>query len=67
MKSWNAIKNERQETPQNQIDFIDEIEQLSIKYNLSISHEDKHGAFVIETYNPENIEWLRDGHINYEQ
>ena len=39
--------------------FVEEIEAVCIKHNLTISHEDMHGAFVIEEFNPENIQWLR--------
>lgn len=34
------------------------------KYNLSISHEDGHGAFIIEKYDEYNIKWLRDCLLN---
>ena len=40
--------------------FLDEIEKVCKKHNLSISHEDGHGGFEIEEYNQDNIEWLRD-------
>lgn len=29
-------------------DFLDEIEEVCSKYNFDISHEDGHGAFIIE-------------------
>ena len=45
-------------------EYLDNIEQLSRKYNISISHEDGHGAFIFEQYNEDNIKWLRDGY-NY--
>lgn len=30
--------------------FLDEVEALQEKHGLEISHEDSHGAFLIETY-----------------
>jgi hypothetical protein len=41
-------------------DFLNEIENICKKYNLSISHEDSHGGFIIEDYDYSNIEWLKD-------
>lgn len=43
--------------------FLDEIEQLYKKYNLSISHEDVGGSFIIEDYNDYDVEWLRSAKI----
>ena len=43
--------------------FIDEIEQICKKYDLSISHEDIGAGFIIERYDDYNIEWLRDAKI----
>ena len=41
-------------------EFLNEIETICKKYNLSISHEDSHGGFIIEKYDDYNIEWLKD-------
>ncbi len=41
-------------------DFIEDIVLLCKKYNVSISHEDTHGAFVIRDYNEENIKLFRN-------
>jgi len=38
--------------------FINEIIQLCEKFQLSISHEDTQGAFIIEKYSKTNIEWF---------
>ena len=43
------------------IKFINEIDILCQKYGMSISHEDIHGAFIIEKYDNENIQWLKYG------
>jgi len=42
--------------------FIEDIISLYKKYNLSISHEDTHGAFVITRYSEENEDWLRQAY-----
>ena len=39
--------------------FIEEIVQLSKKYNLSLSHEDGQGGFMVGPYYEDNIEWIR--------
>ena len=45
-------------------DFLNEIENICKKYNLSIGHEDSHGGFIIEDYDDSNIEWLKDARDN---
>lgn len=60
MKSWDINKSEDIETPEEVIKFLNEIDKISKKYNLSISHEDGHGAFIIEKYDDYNIKWLKD-------
>lgn len=47
--------------------FIDEIITLYKKYDLSISHEDCHGSFIIESYCEYNEGWLRDTRIGIEE
>jgi quinol monooxygenase YgiN len=38
--------------------FIEEILGVCRKFNLSISHEDGHGTFLIEEYNDYDADWL---------
>lgn len=40
--------------------FITDIIAVCKVYNLSISHEDTQGAFIITSYKEENISWLKD-------
>ncbi len=40
--------------------FLKEIGDLCLKHGLSISHEDRHGGFIIEKYNQETVDWLND-------
>lgn len=46
--------------------FLKELESLFIKYNISISHEDQHGAFILEKYKQSNLEWLNQAMISEE-
>lgn len=39
-------------------EFYKELIALYKKYNLSISHEDSGGAFIIEDYDESNIDWI---------
>ena len=54
--------------------FVNKIEKVCKEYNLSISHQDNQGAFLIEflDYTPksgvnlkEKMEWLRDANIEF--
>ena len=38
--------------------FLEDIKKVCEKHNLSISHEDGHGAFIVEDYDERNIDWL---------
>ena len=46
--------------------FLDEIETLCKKYNLSIAHEDGQGSFIIADYNELNINWLNNAWVRAE-
>lgn len=39
--------------------FLDEYEAVCRKHGFSLSHEDGHGAFIIEPYNDDSIKWVR--------
>lgn len=43
--------------------FYKELIDLYKKYDLSISHEDSHGSFIIENYNGNNVDWIMDADI----
>lgn len=64
MKTWDNKERKFIETPSNVIEFFNELEIIYRKYNLSISHEDGHGAFIIEEYNDGNIDWLKNANLN---
>lgn len=66
MERWSCKKGKRIEDVS--IDkFISEIALVCKKHNMTISHEDGHGAFVIEKYDQENIDWLRHAHDGRDQ
>ncbi len=65
MKTWNCKTNKFIEIPENQVRFMEEIESICKKYDLSISHEDAHGAFKIDKFSQDNIDWLKDAHVNW--
>ncbi len=44
-------------------EFLKELVELYKKHNLSISHEDKHGNFIIEEYAEENVKWIEDPYV----
>ena len=44
--------------PESMKAFLDEINLVCKKHNLSISHEDTYGSFIIEEYDKDSIDWL---------
>jgi hypothetical protein len=53
------------DTPEEVTAFLDDIQDVCRKYNLSIAHEDTHGGFIIEHYKACNIAWLREASKGY--
>jgi hypothetical protein len=39
--------------------FLDDLVQVYRRHDMSLSHEDEHGAFIIERYRLANENWLR--------
>ncbi|MEC2236639.1 hypothetical protein P9G78_17870 [Bacillus subtilis] len=37
---------------------LKEVEAVCKRHNMTFSHEDCHGAFIIENYSEENMKWL---------
>lgn len=67
MKRWEINLGREVITPIYVEKYLDEIDKISKHYGLSISHEDSHGAFIIEKYNKLNIKWLNDCLLNLKQ
>ena len=65
MITWDLKTNDFTEIPQKQIDFLNDIKMICEKHNLSISHEDENGGFIIEKFSKKNIDWLFDASINW--
>lgn len=67
MIRWNCIKNKRVKSLKKVEEYLQEIINLSKKYNLSLSHEDSMGCFIIENYDECNINWLMDCVLNIKE
>ena len=64
-KVWDSTIGDMREMPVEMYNFLEDIKLVCKKYNLSISHEDYYGKFLIEKYDEENIKWLFDASKNY--
>lgn len=64
-ETWDIFAGEHIKMPERMKNFIEEIDLVCKKYNLSISHEDEHGRFIIEDYYESNIEWLCAAYKGY--
>lgn len=62
---WDCQAGEHIERPTEMVAFIEDIKQVCLKHNMSISHEDYGGAFIIEEYSDDNIDWLYNAFKNY--
>lgn len=51
--------------PEEILDFFDGLEKLCRAHNISISHEDAQGGFVLEKYDQKNMEWIKNAIKNY--
>lgn len=61
-KTWDNNKRERTEISEKIAVFMREYEDLCRKHNISLGHEDGHGAFEFHEYDREYIEWVAYGH-----
>jgi hypothetical protein len=43
--------------------FLKEIVEVCKEHGFSLSHEDAHGAFIVEKYHEDNIQWLMQAMI----
>ena len=61
MKRWNSHARDMVEDPA--IDeFLAEIVDVCKRHGMSISHEDNHGAFIVESFSDRNASWLLHAH-----
>lgn len=63
---WDKTIRNMREMPERMKVFLEEIDSVCKRHGLSISHEDYHGAFIIEEYDEGNIKWLSHAYKNYE-
>jgi hypothetical protein len=47
--------------------FLSEVIAVCRKHGMSISHEDGHGAFLIERFNESAAEWLMGAAITHQE
>lgn len=62
----NTDKGDEMITKEEAEKFYNEIEEVCRKHNISISHEDGHGGFLLETYDDFYMRWLRDTNLEDE-
>ena len=46
--------------------FMKEYEELCIRHRMSLSHEDCQGAFIIDEYDKDNVEWVKSALDGFE-
>lgn len=56
--TWSTQKREHVKMSEEIRSFLIEYEELCRKHNITLSHEDGHGAFLIDDFSESNIEWV---------
>lgn len=64
-KIWNSRTNKYEDMSGEIKDFLSELDALCKKHDLSISHEDKGGAFELQKYSSANMAWLKNTHKDF--
>jgi hypothetical protein len=62
---WDCTISDFVNMPAEMVAFLSDIVEICKKHNLSISHEDDQGAFIIERYCEHNVAWLLDAQKGY--
>ena len=61
MKRWNSSRG--QNVTNKRIDeFLLDIEAVCRRHDMSLSHEDSHGAFIVVPWADSYMKWLYDAH-----
>ena len=47
--------------------FLEDIGRVCRHHNMSISHEDEHGGFIVETFQQERFDWLNAADVDIEK
>ena len=46
--------------------YMKEYEELCIRHGMTLSHEDSQGAFIIDEYDKDNVEWVKSALNGFE-
>ena len=46
--------------------FLQEVVEVCKKHGMAIGHQDSQGAFVVEAFTQESVEWLLDAVVSKE-
>jgi len=63
-KIYHTSKQIKIDTSENITNFLEDYASLCKMYNLSLSHEDEHGGFIIEECTDDNIKWVFEASTN---
>ena len=63
--TWDCAKREHTPMPDKMKAFLADIIIVCSRHGLSLSHEDGHGAFIVQDYSEKNIEWLLEAHKDF--
>lgn len=63
---WDYNKQDYIVMPDYLKSFYEELIALFKKYDLSISHEDCYGGFIINNYDENNVNWLTNASLEAE-
>jgi len=59
---WDRANHQDVERPD--IDaFIEDLLAVCRQHGFSVSHEDQHGAFIVESFDEELARWVQQAHI----
>lgn len=57
-ETWSNQESKHVKTKDSIVQFLREYEDLCRKHNISLSHEDGHGAFIFQEFDEDNIDWV---------
>ena len=40
--------------------FLEDLRRVCERHQRTLGHEDEHGAFIVEPFDPHNLRWLAD-------
>lgn len=57
-KVWDILETKFIDMPSEMESFLNDIVGVYKKHGLSLGHEDSHGAFRVENFCQDNVDWL---------